>query len=234
VRIATSTRVTSGIVLGVVVGIGIWRLERPRSEERPTAAFDVGPPPLDLDLEPSSSSVQSESPAPPAEPFYASLFVLGATWTLPCTFGVGVHEDVSSSVEQRCHVDSVEVTAGETRARIACWFVKDPDVRDPNPAINTYVMTATGLYINDTSGEPIFTPDPVSKPLPKGWGFHEPRSLDGDVASAMVRHHGAWCRVDEFQGWDSSGGTGECISKRGIVGSSYTRDAVTQRCGDVP
>jgi hypothetical protein len=231
VRIAISTRVTSGIVLGVVVGIGIWRLEQP---EPPTAAFDVGPPPLDLDLEPSSASVQSESPAPPAPPFYASLFVPGATWTLPCTFGLGVREVVSSGEKQRCHVDSVEVTAGETRARIACWFVKDPDVRDPDPAINTYVMTATGLYINDTTGEPIFTPEPVSKSLPKGWGVHEPRSLYGDVAEAMVRHHDAWCRIDEHEGWDTSGGTAECISPRGIVGLSYTRDAMTQRCGDVP
>ncbi|HUS27228.1 MAG TPA: hypothetical protein VMZ53_01930 [Kofleriaceae bacterium] len=243
-RIAFTTRQTSAIavacVVAVVVALGIWTFDRSEQQQAPSsAALDVHEPQLELDLqldfqiEPSSSSVQRESSPPPEQPFYASLFVAGATWDLPCTFGVGIHDELPASM-QRCHVDSVEVTADETRARIACWFVKDPDVRDPAPAINTYVMTANGLYINDVRGEPVFTPSPTSKPLPKDWGLHEPSNLEGDNAHAMVRHHGAWCRIDEFQGWDASGGTAECISRRGLVGSSYSHDMMTQRCGDVP
>ena len=92
-------------------------------------------------------------PAPPSQPFYASLFVAGATWTLPCTIAVGFADGHRAGVE-RCRVDSVEVTARQTRARIACWFVQEPAIAEPHPAIITYVMTADGLYIGDATGEP--------------------------------------------------------------------------------
>ncbi|MEO9157923.1 MAG: hypothetical protein ABI591_20065 [Kofleriaceae bacterium] len=227
-RIATSTRVTCGIVLGALVGAGIWLADRsPSPPELPSFA----PPPaaLDDELEPSSSSVQQEPPSPPSPPFYASLFVAGATWTLPCTFGF----ERKTSDTERCHVDSVEVTNGETRARIACWFVHDPEVRD-DPAINTYVMTARGLYLNSTSGEPMFTPHPIAKPLPKRWGLDEPTGLEPMRASAIVRHDGAWCSVYEMAGTDTSFGYTECISSRGFAGFGDHRDFTRHRCGDVP
>jgi len=232
VRIATSTRVTFGIVLGAVVGIGVvWRVDRSQPQpEQPSTLIDVARPPLDLVLEPSSSSVQHEPPPPPAAPFYASLFVEGATWTLPCAFGVLAEPHDT----QRCHVDSVNVTAGETRARIACWFVHEPDVRDPDPAINTYVMTAKGLYIGDATGEPIFTPHPIPKSLPKRWGLEEPSYPDGDDADGMVRHDGAWCRIYEHQSLDFSFGHTQCISRHGIVGLSDREMFSTHRCGSVP
>ena len=129
--IATSIRVAFSIVLGTVVGIGVWLVDRSQPRPEPTtASLDVAPPALDLELEPASSSVVYE--APPSQPFYAYLFVAGATWTLPCTTSVGFGGRTRDAV-QRCRVGSVEVTARETRARIACWFVHEPEIADPDP-----------------------------------------------------------------------------------------------------
>ena len=233
-RIATSTQVAFGVVLGLGVGIGVWLHSR-RPPEPAVAALDVAPPALDLALEPSSSSVQHEPPAPVSQPFYASLFVAGATWDLPCTFTARLAEPRSQPSEvQRCRVESVEVRGRETRARIACWFVHEPEVTDPDPAVNTYVMTDDGLYMGDATGEPMFTPHPIPKPLPKRWGYDEPTGLEAMHADAIVRHHGAWCLISETQSMDTGGGTTDCISRRGIVGMTYHRDFMAQQCGDVP
>ena len=53
-------------------------------------------------------------------------------------------------------------------------------------------------------------------------------------ADAIVRHNGAWCRINETQATDTSWGSTECVSLRGIVGLTNHRDFTTQRCGDVP
>lgn len=233
-RIANTARATAGIVVGLLAALGLWCLDRPRPRpEAPTTPNDVLPSRIDLPLETSSSTVEHEPPLPPGPPFYASLFVAGRTWDLPCRVGNRMVGDQPAGIE-RCHVDSVDITATETRARIACWFVHEPEARDPDPAINTYVMTSRGLYINDTRGTPIFPPHPIPKPLPKRWGQDEPSGPEPDRATAIVRHRGAWCSVYEVQGEDTSFGTSECISARGIVGRSYHRDFSTDSCGDVP
>ena len=223
---------TTGVALGIIAGIGIVvgvtnRLENHPPQDPPR--IDVAPS-LDLDLEPSSSSTVHEPPPPPEGPFYASLFVAGATWTLPCSFG-----DQEPTGMQRCRVESVEVTGQTATARIACWHLDESAT--PHPAVNTYVMTPTGLYEANTTpstdGEPMFTPHPVAKSLPKGWGYEEPNGPTW--ANAIVHHHGAWCAVDEFQSLDTNGGSTECISRHGIVDSSYSSfGGFTERCGDVP
>jgi hypothetical protein len=230
VRIATSIRGTTGVVLGIVgigivVGITSWLHDRP-PQDRPRV--DVSPP-VDLEIEPASSTASHEPPPPPEGPFYASLFVAGATWTLPCRFG-----DVPTGV-QRCRVESVEVTAQTATARIGCWYVHEGEI--PDPAVNTYVMTPTGLFeaatAPSTRGTPMFTPHPVPKPLPKGWGYEEPNGPTW--AHAIVRHHGAWCTVDDFQSLDTSARYTECISRHGIVGVSHrSMGGTAERCGDVP
>jgi hypothetical protein len=237
VRIATATWAIPSIVIGAVVGLGILLDDhaRPRLEPRRASRIDIPPPPpLEVEIEPSSSTVQHEPPAPPSPPFYASLFVAGATWTLPCTVGAPMREATPAS-SLRCRVVSVEVAALETRARIACGFVHEAEAADPDPAINTYLMTGEGLYraaSPSTRGEPMFRPHPVKKPLPAGWGQSEP---DGPThATAIVRHNGAWCSVSEFQSVDTSAGVTDCISSRGIVGYSYHRDGMGHRCGDAP
>jgi len=95
-------------------------------------------------------------------------------------------------------------------------------------------MTATGLYIDDATGEPIFTPRPIPKSLPKNWGLEEPSWPKGDDADGRVRHHGAWCRIHEHQSLDFSFGDTQCISRHGIVGVSDHKMFLTHRCGDVP
>ena len=233
-RIAKTARATAGILVGLLAALGVWCLDRPRPRaEAPTTPPDVLPSRIDLPLETSSSAVEHEPPPPAGPPFYASLFVAGRTWDLPCRVGNRVVGYRPSDI-QRCHVDSVDVTATQTSARIACWSVHDGEARPPDPAINTYVMTARGLFINDSRGTPMFTPHPIPKPLPKRWGLDEPRGLEPDRATAIVRHNGAWCSIYEVQGMDTAFGTADCISARGIVGSSYHRDFMGDSCGDVP
>lgn len=232
VRIAIVARVTAVIVLGALATLGlVVYLERPRPQPS-TVPPDVSPSTTQIarepDLETSSSSVQPEQPAPPPPPFYASLFVAGRTWDLPCR----VRDQPTGT--QRCHVDSVSVAPTQTSARIACWFVHDGETRDPDPAINTYVMTAEGLFVNSNDGIPLFTPHPVRKPLPKRWGQDPPNGVDAVRADAMIRHAGAWCSVHEVETWDTSFGGAECISERGIVGFSSHRDFIDDSCGDVP
>jgi hypothetical protein len=235
VRIATSTWAVPGIVVGVVVGLGIWLDDRAPIRQRASHIDIPPPPPLEIEIEPSSSTVEHEPPAPPSPPFYASLFVAGATWTLPCAT-VGPLDHATPSGMLRCRVQSVDVAARATSARIACWFMHENEPADTDPAINTYVMTADGLYRADTSpsttGEPMFRLHPVAKPLPKGWGQSEPARPTH--VNAIVRHKGAWCTASEFQSVDTSAGFTDCISLRGIVGYSYHRDGMGQRCGDVP
>ena len=73
----------------------------------------------------------------------------------------------------------------------------------------------------------------MATPLPKGWGSEEPRGPSS--AEAIVRHRGAWCRIHEFEREDANTGYTECISRAGIVGSSYRPiSGMGQRCGDVP
>jgi hypothetical protein len=143
-------------------------------------------------------------------------------------------EQPTPSSTQRCRVLSVEVTAQSASARIACWYLNER--KNPDPAVNTYVMTPTGLYkaatAPSTDGEPMFTPHPVPKSLPKRWGYEEPRGPTW--ADAMVRHHGAWCTVEEFESEDYSRGDAECISRHGIAGFSHTSMFMTERCGDTP
>jgi hypothetical protein len=97
-------------------------------------------------------------------------------------------------------------------------------------------MTDDGLYRADTSpattGEPMFRPHPVTRLLPRGWGQSEP--LRPTHAQAIIRHKGAWCSASEFQSVDTSAGFTDCVSTRGIVGYSYHRDGMGQRCGEVP
>lgn len=239
-RIATTIRATASILVGAAAALGIvLYLKRPGSQP-PTppdipvsSQIALAPEP---ELETSSSSVQSEQPAPVAPPFYASLFVAGRTWDLPCFFRADVlpsREEKPISIE-RCHVDSVNITPTGTSARIACWDVHDGESRPPDPAINTYVMTGEGLFINTDHGTPLFTPHPVAKPLPRRWGQDPPDSMDGMHADAVVRHHGAWCSIHEVETWDTSFGTTDCISERGIVGTRYHRDFGGEDCGDVP
>src|SRR4051812_20068994 len=111
VRIATSARATAGVVLGIagVVGIATWRHEPPLDQPRVDIAASI-----DREIEPSSSTAIHEPPPPPEGPFYASLFVGGKTWTLPCSYGGG-----QRSGTMRCQVQSVEVAAFTT-ARIGC------------------------------------------------------------------------------------------------------------------
>ncbi|HEY1552049.1 MAG TPA: hypothetical protein VGG28_29685 [Kofleriaceae bacterium] len=229
-RIAIVVETTAVIVLGAV-GIGVWSAHRAPS--RPSVVLEVPPPQVD-GVEPSSSSVQREPPAPPVTPFYASLFVAGATWTLPCTWQPDI-EPIGAAkprVEEqmRCHVDSVDVVPGQTRARIACWFVRDATT----PAINTYVMTARGLYLGDATGESMFTPNPVAKPLPKRWGYDGPPGREPLRATAIVHHGDAWCLDHEIETEDDSFGRTECISRRGMVGKRDHHNFMTQRCGDAP
>ena len=228
VRVATSTYVTAGLAVTVIAGLAIafaiWIHDAPPKPQLVITAPDVG-----FEIEPSSSSVMRDSPPPPEGPFYASLFVAGATWTLPCRF---LDKPVGA---QRCRVQSVEVSGATATARIGCWFVHDGDT--PNPAVNTYVMTPAGLFKAETTptshGEPIFTPHPVAKALPRGWGQEEPRGPTW--AHAMIRHHGAWCAVDEFQSEDTSAEFAECISPHGIVGLTQRFNiGPTEYCGDVP
>jgi hypothetical protein len=233
--------VTTVVVLGVVagialtVGIAISLADRPRMVP---LAFDLSPPAdRELELQPSSSSVSHEPPAPPEGAFYASLFVAGKTWDLPCRWDemiqVGDKEPAPSDTE-RCRVESVQVTGQSASARIACWYLNEGT--SPRPAVNTYVMTPTGLYMAattpSTDGEPLFAPHPVAKSLPKRWGYEEPRGPTS--ASAMVWHRGAWCTVNAFESLDYSSAYTECISRRGIAGFSHTSMFMTERCGDVP
>lgn len=226
-RIAITTRATVGLALGAAAGVCLWCMDRPSRSQ--SASLDVTPSPPELVLEPSSSSIEHEPGRPPPGPFYASLFVANTTWDLPCRFG-----DEPSNT-QRCHVDSVEVTPTQTSARIACWYVHDHEDRPRDPAINTYIMTARGLFINGTEGHPMFTPHPIPTSLPKRWGMEPPKGLEPDYAWAMVRHHGAWCYVYEMQGMDTGYGDAECISDRGLVGMSNHRDfGWGESCGDTP
>jgi hypothetical protein len=234
VRIASSNHLTTGVALGIVAGIGIAvGIASSLVDRAPKDALVVEvslPADLGLELQPSSASIIHEPPPPPEGPFYASLFVAGTTWTLPCRFGDGQPTSM-----QRCRVESVEVTPQTATARIGCWYVHEGTI--PDPAVNTYVMTPTGLYKADhapsTRGTPLFTPHPVPKSLPKDWGYEEPRGPTW--ANAIVRHHGAWCTVDEFVSEDYSAGYTECISRHGIVGLSNRRmGGMTERCGDVP
>jgi hypothetical protein len=80
----------------------------------------------------------------------------------------------------------------------------------------------------------MFAPNPIAKALPKRWGQDEPRGLEPVRANAIIRHDGAWCRIDEVQSMDTGFGLTECISRRGIVGLSYRRDHSADSCGDVP
>lgn len=227
-RVATSLYVTAGIAVSVLAGLAIafatWLGNAPPKQQLVIAAPDVG-----LELEPSSSSVMHDSPPPPEGPFYASLFVAGATWTLPCRF-----LDKPAGA-QRCRVQAVAVSGDTATARIGCWFVHDGET--PNPAVNTYMMTPTGLYKAETTpnthGEPMFTPHPVAKALPRGWGQEEPHGPTW--AHAMIHHHGAWCTVDEFQSEDASAEFAECISSHGIVGLTQRfHPGLAEHCGDVP
>ncbi|MEP6861940.1 MAG: hypothetical protein ABJE66_15055 [Deltaproteobacteria bacterium] len=239
-RIATSSHLTASIVVGIVaavaiaVGIASSLAHRPPTGQ---LGVDVSPPAdRDLEIQPSSSSVIHEPPPPPEGPFYASLFVAGSTWDLPCRWQsrIRVRDDEPPSGTQRCRVESVEVTADTASARIACWYVADGT--SPHPAVNTYVMTSAGLYkaanAPSTRGEPMFTPHPVAKALPKRWGYEEPRGATW--ANAIVPHHHGWCTSDEFQSLDYYAGDTECISRHGIVGVSHMSMGMEERCGDVP
>jgi hypothetical protein len=242
VRTATSTGVTTGIALGIIAGTGIVVGIASRHYHHPPQEpprIDVSPA-ADLEIEPSSSTAIHEPPPPPEGPFYASLFVAGATWTLPCRYDSrwsrdGVPPDEKPSGMQRCRVESVEVTPQAAAARIACWYVHEGAT--PDPAVNMYVMTPKGLYkaaaAPSTRREPMFAPHPVAKSLPKRWGYEEPK--EATWAHAIVRHHDAWCTVDEFLSLDYSAGYTECISRHGIVGVGHTSmGGLTERCGDVP
>ena len=240
-RLASSSHVTTVVALGVVagialaVGIAISLADRPRMVP---LAFDLPPPPdRELALQPSSSNVSHEPPAPPEGAFYASLFVTGKTWDLPCRWDGMIRardEDPTTSDTQRCRVESVEVTGRSASARIACWYLGEGTI--PRPAVNTYVMTPTGLYMAattpSTDGEPMFTPHPIPRSMPKGWGYEEPKGPTS--ANAMVWHRGAWCTVDAFESVDYSSAYTECISRHGIAGFSHTSMFMTERCGDVP
>ena len=227
-RVATSFYVTAGIAVSVIAALAVvfatWIRRAPPKEQIVIAAPDVG-----LEIEPRGSSVMRDSPPPPEGPFYASLFVAGATWTLPCRF----HDKPADA--QRCRVESATVHGDTATARIGCWFVHAGET--PNPAVNTYVMTPAGLFKAETTpstdGTPMFTPHPIAKSLPRGWGQEEP---PGPIwAHAMIRHHGAWCAVDEFQSEDTSAEFAECISPHGIVGITQRFNiGPAEHCGDVP
>ena len=229
-RLATFNYMTTGMVATVVAAIALVAIHlhgHPAPQETV-----IAPPSIDIDVEidPSSSSVSHEPPPPPEGPFYASLFVAGATWTLPCHF-----DDGEPAGTQRCRVESVTVAGQTSTARIGCWYLDE--AKTPDPAVNTYVMTPTGLYKSehapDVHGEPMFAPHPIAKSLPKGWGTEEPPGPTW--ADAMVRHHGAWCAIDEFQSEDTSAAFAECISRHGIVGVTHRFGfGPTSRCGDVP
>lgn len=240
-RIATSSHPTTvfalGIAAGIAIAIGVAVSLGARRPE-PPPVFDISSP-VDRELAPqlSSSSVSHEPPAPPEGAFYASLFVAGKTWDLPCSWDrmirVGDEKPTPSNTE-RCRVESVQVTAQSASARIACWYLSDGN--SPHPAANTYVMTPTGLYMASTTPstdrEPMFAPHPVPRSLPKRWGYEEPRGPTS--ASAMVWHRGAWCTVTAFESLDYSSAYTECISRHGIAGFSHMSMFMTERCGDVP
>jgi hypothetical protein len=239
VRVATSSHLTTCIVLGLAAGLALAAgiaISLGDRRPAPTLAVDISAPAEpDLELAPSSSSVIHEPPAPPEGPFYASLFVAGKTWDLPCGWDsmAGPRDEARPSSVQRCRVESVEVAGQSASARIACWYVEEG--KSPHPAVNTYVMTPTGLYkatTPSTEGEPLFTPHPIPRSLPRGWGYEEPRGPTW--ADAMVWHHGAWCAVEKFESLDYYAGDTECISRNGIAGSSHTSMFMTERCGDAP
>jgi hypothetical protein len=236
VRVATSSHLTTSIALGAIAaGMVLSVADRPANKP-PTVEIA---PPADRELEPqpSSSSVSREPPPPPEGPFYASLFVAGATWDLPCRWEASLRigrRDDGPTATKRCRVEAVEVHGDTASARIACGYVEAGAI--PHPAVNTYVMTPTGLYMAaespSTRGEPRLRPHPVAKSLPARWRYEEPR--DFRSATVIVRHHDAWCIDDEFESTDYFAGYTECISRHGIVGSSHRSMGTLERCGDVP
>lgn len=238
-RIATSSHLSTGVTLGITgiaIAVGLVCSLADRSPAR-RLAIELSPPAeRALEIDPSTSGTARESPAPPKGPFYASLFVAGASWDLPCRWESAIRsgDDGGSFATQRCRVESIEVHGETASARIACWYLQEGE--NPKPAVNTYVMTPTGLYESadgtSTDGEPMFRPHPVARSLPKGWGYEEPR--EPTSAHAMVRHRGAWCTVDDFESEDYSAGETQCISRHGIVGSSHRTMFTTEICGDAP
>ena len=240
-RIATSGSLTTcvaiGLAAGIVIAAGIATSLASRPAKKPMVVEMTPPADRDLEPQPSSSSVSREPPPPPEGPFYASLFVAGATWDLPCRWERSLRiddRDDGPTTTERCRVESVEVHADTASARIACWYPQASVI--PHPAVNTYVMTPTGLYkaadSPSTRGEPLLTPHPVPKSLPRRWGYEEPRGATW--ATALVHHHDAWCVDDEFESTDYFAGYTECISRHGIVGSSHRSMGMMERCGDAP